>query len=92
MRAEQHLAAGEAIGGGGGGANDQGGMDAAVGKNGARGRNNGGIGKSGRSPRWGAGLSEQAQMRLNYGRLRVQGFMTRYTHLQHVQVTRERER
>lgn len=32
------------------------------------------------------GLSEQGRNRLNHGRVRVKGVMTRYTHLQHIQV------
>lgn len=35
---------------------------------------------------WGAGLSEQVQTVLNYGRAKVNGVVTRYSHLQHVQV------
>lgn len=36
--------------------------------------------------RWGAGLSEQVQTVLNHGRAKVDGVVTRYSHLQHVQV------
>lgn len=36
--------------------------------------------------RWGAGLSEQVQTVLNHGRAKVNGVVTRYSHLQHVQV------
>lgn len=36
--------------------------------------------------RWGAGLSEQVQTALNHGRAKVNGVVTRYSHLQHVKV------
>lgn len=36
--------------------------------------------------RWGAGLSEQVQTVLNHGRAKIHGVVTRYSHLQHVQV------
>ena len=35
---------------------------------------------------WGAGLSEPVQTVLNHGRAKVNGVVTRYSHLQHVQV------
>lgn len=46
----------------------------------------GGDGAAAAAARWGAGLSEQVQTVLNHGRAKVNGVVTRYSHLQHVQV------